>query len=914
MIVVKVIAIFFFVSGVTCEDEISTTISIYEGNETNATSFENLTTSTVGSQIELTSETITSNQTDIDTSGDIIITSETENDTDSSTPTEGRSTETVITSTEPEEIITESDWSACSFNPCKNGGTCERNSAHPNTYECNCIQGYTGTHCQVLNSCVTVEKETCPLGACVYEEDGLSKSCACFFGMSWDDDLKECRDQDPPCFPNPCHNGTCILHETDFHCSCNSGYDGEFCAILNKCGKDDVCENGECVFNKLKNFKYCHCNSDFYWNENSEECEENIKPCLPNPCSNEGKCTPLDSGTFNCTCSEGYTGQSCSDNDYCVLKGGNYFCRDAQCKSVHSLQTYYCSCSSGQYFHYGTRTCIDIDFCPLMKCGENEECVNNTCDCKKNYKRDNSTGKCEEYIGNVTCTNKTCDRGVCLSTEGEEMCICPPGYEEVDAKCIDLCSADHLPEGYCPGNQCEPVDSGFRCKCEGKYTLSWDGITCTARRMCHEGETGWSMCSERHAECVDDWLTPEGFRCQCKQGQVESEGYCQDICDIEENQKRCSVLGAECDVSTIGKKTCKCPPFFQPFSNGTACDKSASFSYLLILPLNSASYKKKEVIDTRNRRSAEILFSPVDYDSVQRDVLKSLKNIFPELKHSNVLNCKDNENYLECKVEMQFTSITEEDLKRLTLPEVCHANAESPHTCLVPPSLLLRKDSLKTVVSAKRTDPCDEDIKEDLCGSETFCTSSDDKLSFKCRCEAGFTIRAIQYPFGDSESFIQSCKDIDECAMANPCSEHMECQNTLGSYTCSCLPGFRWTDAKNTETSDCVEICNPNPCVHGDCAKVGDHEFECRCAAGYNGILCDSQDESFKRARTNTIVVGAVLGGALLVVIILSITSISRIKKKKRMLEDSDRILYGTEMTERRGNGSGNVNNAYQRE
>ncbi|GFY63094.1 hypothetical protein TNIN_278261, partial [Trichonephila inaurata madagascariensis] len=74
-----------------------------------------------------------------------------------------------------------------------------------------------------------------------------------------------------------------------------------------------------------------------------------------------------------------------------------------------------------------------------------------------------------------------------------------------------------------------------------------------------------------------------------------------------------------------------------------------------------------------------------------------LKNIFPELKHSNVLNCKDNENYLECKVEMQFTSITEEDLKRLTLPEVCHANAESSHTCLVPPSLLLRKDSLKTV-------------------------------------------------------------------------------------------------------------------------------------------------------------------------------------------------------------------------
>ncbi|GFT09833.1 protocadherin Fat 1 [Nephila pilipes] len=83
-----------------------------------------------------------------------------------------------------------------------------------------------------------------------------------------------------------------------------------------------------------------------------------MKPCLPNPCFNDGKCTPLDFETYNCTCSEGYTGSSCSDYDYCVLKGGNTFCRDARCKSLHSLQTYECLCASGQYFDYGTRTCI----------------------------------------------------------------------------------------------------------------------------------------------------------------------------------------------------------------------------------------------------------------------------------------------------------------------------------------------------------------------------------------------------------------------------------------------------------------------------------------------------------------------------------------------------------------------------
>ncbi|GBN43835.1 hypothetical protein AVEN_137871-1, partial [Araneus ventricosus] len=170
------------------------------------------------------------------------------------------------------------------------------------------------------------------------------------------------------------------------------------------------------------------------------------------------------------------------------------------------------------------------------------------------------------------------------------------------------------------------------------------------------------------------------------------------------------------------------------------------------------------------------------------------------------------------------------------------------------------------------------------------------------------------YPFGDSESFIENCKDIDECATENPCQDNMECHNSLGSYTCSCKPGYRTTDTSKPETGGCVETCNPNPCVHGDCMKIGDHYFECKCSSGYNGLLCDLQDENFKRARTNTIIVGAVLGGGLLVVIILSIASISRLKKKKEMLENSDRMLYGAEMTERRGGEAGAANNAYQRD
>ncbi|GFT24719.1 uncharacterized protein NPIL_119091, partial [Nephila pilipes] len=333
-------------------------------NETDASSFENLTSPIVDSKIESTSETITLNQTDIDTSGDIIITSEPDNETEPdniSTQNDGNMTETptIITSTEPEEIITVSirpDWPTCSPNPCKNGGSCEKDPSDLSAYNCNCIHGYTGMHCQVLDNCVSVKNETCPKGACVYKEDGLSKSCACFFGMSWDEDSKECRGPNPPCFPNPCHSGTCTPYETDFHCSCNSGYDGELCDVLNQCGNEDICENGECIFNKAKSLKYCQCNSDFYWNEHSKRCEAIDLPCHPNLCKNQGTCEVVSLTEFNCTCVEGFLGQNCEILDLCVTSNNsNANCDHGDC--VESKDVRECRCNEGYYLDKESHTC-----------------------------------------------------------------------------------------------------------------------------------------------------------------------------------------------------------------------------------------------------------------------------------------------------------------------------------------------------------------------------------------------------------------------------------------------------------------------------------------------------------------------------------------------------------------------------
>ncbi|HEY5950286.1 MAG TPA: EGF domain-containing protein [Kofleriaceae bacterium] len=74
-------------------------------------------------------------------------------------------------------------------------------------------------------------------------------------------------------------------------------------------------------------------------------------------------------------------------------------------------------------------------------------------------------------------------------------------------------------------------------------------------------------------------------------------------------------------------------------------------------------------------------------------------------------------------------------------------------------------------------------------------SSSGDGCSATCDVETGYTC-------GGSPSI---CEDIDECAVANPCSVDATCANTPGGFTCTCNPGF---------TGDGITCMHGNP-THG---------------------------------------------------------------------------------------------------
>merc|ERR1712136_719792 len=55
-------------------------------------------------------------------------------------------------------------------------------------------------------------------------------------------------------------------------------------------------------------------------------------------------------------------------------------------------------------------------------------------------------------------------------------------------------------------------------------------------------------------------------------------------------------------------------------------------------------------------------------------------------------------------------------------------------------------------------------------------------------------------------------EDVDECAGTNPCGPNTVCTNTIGSYACSCLPGYTGDDAGCIDINECEnkDACGEN--------------------------------------------------------------------------------------------------------
>uniref|UniRef100_A0A8C5FLM2 Sushi domain containing 1 n=1 Tax=Gadus morhua TaxID=8049 RepID=A0A8C5FLM2_GADMO len=118
------------------------------------------------------------------------------------------------------------------------------------------------------------------------------------------------------------------------------------------------------------------------------------------------------------------------------------------------------------------------------------------------------------------------------------------------------------------------------------------------------------------------------------------------------------------------------------------------------------------------------------------------------------------------------------------------------------------------------------------CHANATCSIPQDGSGHVCICMYGF--------IGNGRTL---CQDKDECQIGarKICGPRAACHNTVGSYACTCMGGFRPSNHRTSFTPNdgtyCQDIdeCGRHPAVCGEGARCVNLEgdFECRCLLGY---------------------------------------------------------------------------------
>jgi hypothetical protein len=111
-----------------------------------------------------------------------------------------------------------------------------------------------------------------------------------------------------------------------------------------------------------------------------------------------------------------------------------------------------------------------------------------------------------------------------------------------------------------------------------------------------------------------------------------------------------------------------------------------------------------------------------------------------------------------------------------------------------------------------------------------FSCSKEDNIKTEKECDKGYNY----------EKSSNSCVDIDECLVNNGGCEQ-NCNNTIGTFECSCDNNLLLNDDKKT-CNNCKEDSCRN---HGECIDEVD-SFTCQCSNGYDGPNCEDCADGFE--------------------------------------------------------------------
>ncbi|XP_072458159.1 adhesion G protein-coupled receptor E1 isoform X5 [Notamacropus eugenii] len=802
------------------------------------------------------------------------------------------------------------DVDECSQSP----HSCGLNTNCTNTiggYACNCLPGFSSPHgsswipgrtgpfqCTDIDECLS--EAACPLHYTCQNTPG-SYECTCSAGFtlrnSQCEDVDECSQSPQPCGPNT----NCTNTIGGYACMCLPGFssphgnswisgrtrpsqctDVDECSQSPKpCGANTNCTNtvGGYTCNCLPGFSSPHGN---YWNPDItgpsqctdvDECSQSSNPCGPNTnCTNTFgghtcNCLPGFSSPHGNSWIPGRTGPfQCTDVDECSqrpdLCGPNTNC-------TNSFGGYTCSCLPGFFSPQGNswvpgRTgpfqCTDMDECSQSPhpCGPNTNCTNtfggHTCSCLPGFSSPHGNSWIPGRTGPFQCTDiDECSQSLhpcgpntnCTNTFGGHTCSCLPGFTSPQGnswipgrtgpfQCTDVDECSQRPDLCGPNTNCTNTFGGHTCSClhgfSSPHGNSWiPGRTgpfqCTDVDECSQKP---DLCGP-NTSCTNSF---GGYTCSCLPGFSSPQGnswipgrtgpfQCTDVDECSQSPHPCGP-NTNC-TNTFGGHTCSClPGFSSPHGNSWIPGRTGPFQCTDVDECSQSSHPCGPNTNCTNTFGGYTCSCLPGFSSAHgnswipgrtgpfqcTDVDECSQSSRPCGPNTN---CTNTFGGYTCSCLSGFSS--------------AHGNSWIP--------------GRTGPFQCTDVDECSQ--RPDLCGSNTKCTNTIG--GYTCSCLPGLSSsHGNSWIPGRTGPF--QCTDVDECSQSShPCGPNTNCTNTFGGHTCSCLSGFSsvhgnsWIPGRTgpfqcTDVDECSQrpdLCGPNT----NCTNtIGG--YTCNCLPGFS--------------------------------------------------------------------------------
>ncbi|XP_069375236.1 sushi, von Willebrand factor type A, EGF and pentraxin domain-containing protein 1 isoform X3 [Paralichthys olivaceus] len=600
------------------------------------------------------------------------------------------------------------------------------------------------------------------------------------------------------CFLNPCQNkGTCEEVGAGYVCTCMPGFTGAKCEVdVDECDSAP-CQNGGLCKDGMGDFQ-CQCKPGFL----GHLCEAEVNECVSSPCLNDGVCVD-EVNKFTCSCVGGFTGSRCElEINECL---SNPCLNGAVCEDMTGGYT--CNCAVG----FSGDSCeVNIDECysaPCLNGGSCLDAVNNfRCQCVEGYR-----GRLCEVDVNECVPNPCVNGASCLDGLGSFTCSCLPGFN---------------------GTRCETeMSSAFNLDFEVSGIHGYVMMDSVMPALTEITCTFWMKSSD-----TTNYGTPVSYAVEGSDNAfllIDYNGWVLYV-NGKERITDCPAVNTG-HWYHIGVSWRSWDGDWRIYINGKPSDGGKGLSVGTTIPGGGALVLGQDQ-DQRGEG-----FNPVEsfvgslsqlniWDRVlTQQQIKVLASSCPasHVTHrGNVLAWPDFLNGVVGRVKVNSNSIFCADCPKLesAVPHLLASTVEVSPGAQVqlscnPGFYLVGEPVLQCQNKGEWSHPlpsCERvscgaphPLENGLFQGTDFHSGS----SVVYQCNAGF------YLLGDAKMHCSNsgkwggnppaCLDVDECALGSDCDNHASCQNTDGSYICTCIHPYSGDGKNCTEPVKCVNPESP---------------------------------------------------------------------------------------------------------